>query len=84
MIVILCETFYEAQEAFYHFLSYIAEYGSAQIKHKWEYCNCVETDEDLRYIFVDQRYGDKFSRMDPDIVGEKCFFKLLDDYIFGV
>lgn len=79
MIVILCESFYDAQIAFDAFMDYIEHISPWNIYKVWEQCYCVETDENLRYIFVDYRYGDKFRHMRPDFIGVKVFFDLLGE-----
>ena len=47
MIVILCDSFDDAKEAFEIFLDYL-NWECYVIKQNFKACYCVETDDDLR------------------------------------
>lgn len=80
MIVILCDTFYDACDAFLVFWEY-AEFGLGEnITNVWESENCLETDDNLRYIFVDHRYQDVFQKMTPDVIEVEEFFEGLPNW----
>lgn len=82
MIVILCETFQAAIDAFEEYLSFLYDNDPWCIKKIFEHCNCVETDEDLRYIFIDQRFKSIFEGMRPDIIFESDFFDGIHEYYY--
>lgn len=54
MIVILCNSFDEAKDGFVRFMDFLEAYEPLNISKVFEYSYCVETDDNLRYIFVDQ------------------------------
>lgn len=76
MIVVLCETFEDAKEAFGIFLNYL-NWECYPIKQNFEACYCVETDEDLRYIFIDYRMKNIFKDITTDFLDVEEF---LDDF----
>lgn len=79
MIVVLCDSFENAKEAFEIFLDYLY-WECYPIKQKFETCYCVETDEDLRYIFIDYRMRNIFKSMTPDFLDVEEFFEGFQDY----
>lgn len=82
MIVVLCPSFYEAQADFEIFLKMmIDEYGEESVVDASRASYYVDTDDDLRYIFVDYRYEPLFRKMNGpiDIVKSDEFF---DDLIY--
>lgn len=83
MIVILCNSFEEAQEAFAQFMDFLETYEPLAISKVFEYSYCVETDDDLRYIFVDYRFKPLFDSFDkPDEIEVEKFFEGMDEYYF--
>lgn len=84
MIVVLCNSFKEAQDAFADFMDFLETYEPLAISKVFEYSYCVETDDDLRYIFVDYRFENMFKKFDrSDYVDKDEFFEGLDEYYFG-
>ena len=79
MIVILCDSFDDAKEAFEIFLEYL-NWECYVIKQNFEACYCVETDDDLRYIFIDYRMRNIFKDMTPDFLDVEEFFENLPNY----
>jgi hypothetical protein len=81
MIVILCGSFKEASKAFESFLDFLL-YGdyTPEVTRVWVDSNCVETDEDLRYIFVEHGYGKVFESMNADLIDICDFFEDFDAY----
>lgn len=80
MIVILCDSFYDACEAFLVFWEYV-EFGLGEnIVNVWESENCLETDDNLRYIFIDYRWEPAFRKMTPDIIDIEEFFEGLPNW----
>lgn len=75
MIVILCDTFYDACEAFLAFWEYVEIGLGENITNVWKSENCLETDDDLRYIFIDYRWLSAFLSMKPDVLDVEEFFE---------
>lgn len=83
MIVVLCNSFREAQDAFADFMDFLEKNEPLSITNVFEYSYCVEIDH-LRYIFVDYRFGNMFKKFDrQDCVDKDEFFEGLDEYYFG-
>lgn len=78
MIVILCSSFYRAVEAYQEFLDFIEWFDPYLIKKNYPHSYCIETEEDLRYIFVDYRMEDLFIKMKADIIDDDEFFQDMD------
>lgn len=84
MIVILCNSFEDAQDAYEDFIAFLELYEPLAIKKRFDPAYCVETDDDLRYIFVDYRFEKLFLNFDtPDYVDAEEFFEGIDEYYFG-
>lgn len=84
MIVILCNSFDEAKDGFARFMDFLETYEPLSVSKVFEYSYCVETDDDLRYIFVDYRFKPLFHGFcRPDEVDIEEFFEGLDRYYFG-
>ena len=79
MIVILCDSFDDAKEVFEIFLEYLNR-ECYVIKQNFKACYCVETDDDLRYIFIDYRMRNIFKDMTPDFLDVEEFFEGLPNY----
>ena len=77
MIVILCDTFDDAIDSFDIFVSYLEEHDPWCIRKVYEPSYCVETNDDLRYIFVDFRMV-KYFHFTDDIYGVDEFFDRLN------
>lgn len=78
MIVILCKTWQEALDTFDVFMQFLEENSLWSIQRVWEHCNCVETDEDLKYLFTHYRMAPKFNQ--ADLVDVDQFLEDLDLY----
>lgn len=76
MIVILCEDFYEAMNAFKIFVRCIEDLGI--VKKIYKGTECVETDDDLKYIFIDYRMRKNFVEFTEDFIDESDFFEDFD------
>lgn len=84
MIVILCNSFEDAKDAYDCFVTFLENYEPFSIKRTFNASYCVETDDDLRYIFVDYRFEKLFQQFDtPDYVDMEEFFEGIDEYYFG-
>ena len=75
MIVILCNSHEGALKAFNYFLYFLDVYYPSCIREIYDACYCVETDDDLRYIFVDWRLAPVFADMTPDLIEVNRFFE---------
>lgn len=82
MIVVLCNSFEDSKKAFEIFLNYL-NWECCVIKENYEACYCVETDDDLRYIFIDYRMKNIFDKMTPDFLDVEEFFEGLPNYYNG-
>lgn len=78
MIVVLCDSFNDAKMAFYIFLDFLQESEPQEIRNIFVHSYCVETNYDLRYIFVDYRFKPIFEDMKPDFIGVDEFFEDMD------
>lgn len=79
MIIILCETFWDAKDAFDLFMEYLNYYAPLEIQRVFEDAFSVETDNDLRYIFIDKRYLKFYEHVKPDVLTVEEFFEYLED-----
>lgn len=80
MIVILCNSFEEAQDGYDMFVSFLEENEPWYIRTTYDASYCVETDDDLRYIFVDYRFEALFKTFDnPDVIEMDEFFEGISD-----
>lgn len=84
MIIIFCDSFEDAQFAYEAFIDFLEEYEPYRIKKAYDAAYCVETDDDLRFIFVDYRFKPLFHTFcRPDEISDIDFFKDIDKYYFG-
>ncbi len=68
MMIVYCNSFQDAQDAFSIFMDYLETYEPFSITNVFEYSYCVETDYDFRYIFVDYRMVGIFSDLGMETV----------------
>lgn len=80
MIVILCDSFRDANEAYDIFVSVLERNEPWNIRKSYNESLCIETEEDLRYIFVDWRMKEVFKNVTPDFLDEEEFFEDLEKY----
>lgn len=80
MIVILCPSFYDAMDAYDIFVSFLEHAEPFSIRRTYDSCYCVETDDDLRYIFTDYRLRNVFRT--PDTIDVDEFFEHINDFYF--
>lgn len=73
MIIILCEDYDQATDAYGWFLTTLPEWS---IRRLFPYSNGVETDDGIRYIFIDKEYEGAFLHMTTD-------FMMLDEFLNG-
>lgn len=85
MIIILCDSWKDACDAYDCFLVFLEINEPFAIRKEFHYCNCVETFDDLRYIFIDYRVAKIFRDMKPDVIDVHDFFEGIeyyyDDYV---
>lgn len=82
MIVILCNSFDDAKDAYDELVEFLNTYEPWHIKETYNASYCVETDDDLRYIFIDFRLKGLFPKDDQIDVSK--FFEGLDDFYGNV
>lgn len=83
MIIVLCDSFQTAQNAYNYFVTFLEKNEPFSIKKTYNAAYCIETDDDLRYVFVDHRMRNIFRDMTPDYIDMVEFFEGLDSYYFG-
>lgn len=67
MIVVLCDSFEDAQDGYDIFVSFLEDIDPFLIKKTCNASYCVETDDDLRYIFVDYRFRPLFQKFEEPV-----------------
>lgn len=77
--MVLCESQWEAEELFELWMMVLVHMAVENIRRAWPECLAVETDDDLRYIFVDYRMEHAFDNMKPDIVDSDEFLIAICD-----
>lgn len=71
------------KDGFDRFMEFLETYEPLSISRVFEYSYCVETDDDLRYVFIDYRFRFLFQSFDsPDEVELEEFFEGIYDYYF--
>ena len=73
MILILCNSFQEAREDYALFKDYLYFSAKEDIREVYNAGLCIETDDDLRYMFVDRRYYDQLRKLRADTIDELKF-----------
>lgn len=78
MIVILCNSFDDVKDGYNIFLDYLENIDPWSIKRELKASYCVETDDDLRYVFIDYRFKNLFKTFGtPDFID-------LDEFLEGL
>lgn len=80
MIVVLCDHFQDAKDAFDIFCSFLEQYEPFMIEEFDPYSLRVVTDEDLVYIFVDYKMSGVFDKKEDLIEVEQFFTDLYSNY----
>lgn len=81
LIVVLCNSFDDAEESFAKFMDFLETYEHLSIFKVFEYSYCVETDDNIKYIFVDYRFENLFIAFENvDILYSDEFFDGIDEY----
>lgn len=68
MIIILCDSYQDAKDAYDIFMDYLEHYEPWEIRVIYKNCLCVETWDDLRYLFIYYRCLELLSPEDKDDV----------------
>ena len=81
MIVVMCDSWKNAQEAYEDYISFIDSYCvDWAIVERYDLCCCVHTDDGFRVIFIDRRIAGSFGESGNDFIGEEDFFEELHHY----
>lgn len=81
MIIILCDDFESAKYCFRFFLDILQkEEGPGYVTDYDPYAYYIDTEDDLRYIFVDYRYESVFENLTLDILDEHTFFESIAEW----
>lgn len=84
MILVLCNSFEEAQDGYDVFVQFLEENEPWSIRNAWNCSYCVETDDDLRYIFIDRRMKNIFYAFDrPDEIDLDVFLRDTEEFYFA-
>lgn len=78
MFVILCNSFEEARSNFEDFISYLEECEPDSIVHIYKHSFGVDTDCDIRYVFIDYRMRGLFRNLGS------CFEMGVDEFMDGL
>lgn len=79
-IVVLCDTYQDASDAFDCFVDYMEYLEPWEIRKAFGYCNCIELEEDLRYLFVYHKCVDLFlDKPGYEIISCEEFFETFND-----
>lgn len=79
MVVVLCDSFQDAEDAYDCYVSFLENYNPWMIAETRDACNCIMTTENIYYIFVDYRAQSYFDPYKNDIVDEGTFFDNLHE-----
>ena len=82
MIVVLCKSFKSARKAFETFVEFLKDNEPWSIIKIYDCSNSVETDDDLRYVFIDSRYQHVFDQSRPDILWVSEFFEGVNEFYY--
>lgn len=82
LVLILCKSYKTACKAFKMFVEFMEDNEPMEIRKRFEHENCIETYDDLRYIFIDSRFAPVFQNMKPDIVTIQEFFEGINMYYY--
>ena len=75
MIIILCNDWADANDAFDMFCAFLERYEPFMIKESDQFSLRVVTDDDLVYVFIDYRFRDALQRKEADIIEADKFFE---------
>lgn len=78
MILILCDGMDGVESAYDCFLEYLYENHPWNVKRMFDSAYIIETDDDLRYAFVDRRYINYYAHVKPDVIDVCDFFEGID------
>lgn len=79
LILIICPSFEESQKAFISFLDYELNFDANLILRADKFSNSIDTDDDLRYVFIPYQFEHMFDDDMPDKVQMGDFFNDLMD-----
>lgn len=80
MVIIACDNYEEAENAFMFFHDILVLNAIIFIKEIFAYSLCIEMEDDLRYIFIDYHYIPVFQDMKPDVIDVEKFFEDIESY----
>lgn len=82
MILILCKSYKNACKAFRLFIEFLEDNEPWSIRKLFLHENCVETDDDLRYMFIDYRFENILDKIKPDIIDVQDFFEEINELYY--
>lgn len=80
MIVVLCDDFQQANDAFDVFVQWLQDEHPWNIKNVNIHALRVETDDDLIYTFIDCRYARSLEKYWQDMIDVDLFFEGIEEW----
>lgn len=81
MIIILCDSYQDAKDSYDIFMDYLEHSEPWEIRVTYDNCLCVETWDDLRYLFIYYRCLELLSIEDKeDVLYVDRFFEELPGF----
>ena len=77
MIVILCPSMQDAMDAFDIFVSSLCDW---EIQRFFESRFCVETMDDIKYLFIDECFEYRFNKYKQDLISVDEFLEDMEDW----
>lgn len=82
MIVILCDSFQDAHDAYDTFVGFLEDNEPWSIRQTFDHSLCVEMEDDLRYIFIDHRMKKAYKNLQPDYINVERFFEGINEFYY--
>lgn len=82
MIAIICESFSMAKNDFWFFMTLLYQSEPWRVQRVWPNEYCVETDDDLRFIFIEKSMIPVFESLNADFIYSYDFFDDGNGYTF--
>ena len=81
VVIVMCDTWKDAQRAYKIYQELLDDNEPPSfIVERNDYCCCLQTDEDIRYIFVDRRMAKQFNQNLNDFIDVDMFLYEMNDY----
>ncbi len=74
MVIVLCEDFFDAKNAFFSWVEFLRKSGEIEFKTADQYSLRAETSDGLCYIFIDYHFEKVFG-------DDECLLIYVDDFL---